>query len=232
MERDDARVHGEELFNARRAEFRRQRIDEGDVTRPARAAVDDVGAPAAALREHRGIILDVLRRRVVDLLERHPQLLVDPAPEVLQAGMREARLIVGRRDVAVLIRPLVHREDMDVATVDPQHVDRLRDRFVDGRTRIRQHHGQTLVEHVAALNPGDHVGNPHAARVGHDCDAEVRIGMAFEILAADLANAVEDFAVPVRDEIGYFECEHDSFSLMMDTTWLPASEANIEVPTS
>ena len=61
------------------------------------------------------------------VLQRHAEFGVDLIHEVFEHRMREARLIGLRRYVALIVRPLVHREEVNVFAVYLEVVDKLRE---------------------------------------------------------------------------------------------------------
>ena len=121
--------------------------------------------------------------------------------------MVEAGNIAFGCDVAILVRPFVHIECIDIAAVDPETVDDLRNGLIDGRTWIRHDHDQFPVLLVGFLHPQDHIRNPDRGHVRNNPDLEIGIGMFFHVFSFYIADMLQDFFVPERDPGSRFKTE-------------------------
>lgn len=136
IESNDTGIHVHEILNARSSELGSERIDECDMSGPAGTAVANISAAFAALGYHLGIVGDILGRGVMDVIERHAQILADRAVEILELRIGEAALIGGGGDISVVVRPLIHCEHINVAAADIVEVDDLGDGAVNNGARL------------------------------------------------------------------------------------------------
>lgn len=194
-----------EILNARSSELGSERIDECDMSGPAGTAVANISAAFAALGYHLGIVGDILGRGVMDVIERHAQILADRAVEILELRIGEAALIGGGGDISVVVRPLIHCEHINVAAADIVEVDDLGDGAVNNGARIREDHNALLIEHIGCLDACDHIADPDGSGIIDHMDLEIRIRMNGHLLACDIAAALENFLILVRNKVRRLE---------------------------
>ena len=129
------------------------------------------------------------------VFQRHAQPLVDLINEVFQHGMREARLIGFRGDVALVVGPFVHGEDVHLAAIHLEIVDQLRQRNIGFRLGIAQDQRDFPVVFRSFPDAREQGGDEHRVGIEHNLDVEIRVRVLFQILAADLAQALAHLAV-------------------------------------
>ena len=140
---------------------------------------------------------------------------IQPAVEVVLERAHEPLREGLRRDVAVLVRVLVHDEHVQVPAVDPHLVEQMGQldiavvRVGQDQEALPALFGRLVdaVEHVRDEEELDLV-------VRHHLDAEVGIGVFVDLLARDAAHPLQYLHVPERHPFGWavFELLHASSS--------------------
>ena len=128
---------------------------------------------------------------------------IDLLPKVLLEGVHEAKLPRFGRRPTVLVGVFVHVERPQVPAIDPELIDEVGDFRIGGPGIGRNDH-QLPALVGGRLDAMKHVGQPEElhVRVRHDLDAEIRIGMLREILAANLPHLANDIHIAKRNERG------------------------------
>ncbi len=115
----------------------------------------------------------------------------DPVIEVVQEAVAQARAIGQRRDIAVLVSPLVHGKSVEIAAVDIELVDHFRDCRIGCRPLVRADHGEGLILQIALYDAVEHILYHAECRVqdhAHGISVLVRV---FHVLASDIAHALQ-----------------------------------------
>ena len=146
----------------------------------ARHLVDDVGIR---------VVRPELVREGVPVVARRTQVFPDPVIEVVQEAVAKARAVSQRRDVAILIGPLIHGKGMEIAAVDIELVDHLRDCRIGRRPLVRADHGEGLILQIALYDAVEHILYHAERRIqdhAHGISVLVRV---FHVLASDIARS-------------------------------------------
>ena len=109
--------------------------------------------------------------------------------------MRETGLVGLGSDVALIVSPLVHGEDVNLGAVNLEVVDQLSQRDVGLGLGVAQDQSDLAASLRGFLDAGEQGGDQNRMGVHHNLDLEIRIGMLLQVLAADLAQALADFAI-------------------------------------
>ena len=160
---------------------------------PSRRRVDHVHAAARHFVDDVGICIvrPELVRKGVPVVARRTQVFPDPVIEVVQEAVAQARAIGQRRDVAILIGPLIHGKGMEIAAVDVELVDHFRDCRIGRRPLVRADHGEGLILQIALYDAVEHILYHAERRIqdhAHGISVLVRV---FHVLASDIAHALQ-----------------------------------------
>ena len=184
-------------FLQRPGKLGRIRLNEGDVPRPARAAIANVGS--THVREHLAVVVDVGVVRPDYLALGRAQVLVDGVEEVVVHRVDEPEPPSLGRDVAVLVGVFVHRKAVNIVTRHAELVDHVR-HFPIERHGVGQDQHDPLARLGGHLDAVEHVGDEREPDLlaRHHHDVEVRVRMLVDILALDRPAAGQRFLITKR----------------------------------
>ena len=89
--------------------------------------------------------------------------------------------------------------------IDIIEVDDLGNGAVNNGTRIGEDHNALLIEHIGCLDACDHIADPDGSGIIDHMDLEIRIRMNGHLLACDIAAALENFLILVRNKVRRLE---------------------------
>ena len=125
------------------------------------------------------------------MVARRTQVFPDPVIEVVQEAVAQARAIGQRRDIAVLVSPLVHGKSVEIAAVDIELVDHLRDCRIGRRPLVRADHGEGLILQITLYDAVEHILYHAERRIQDDAHGISVLVRVFHVLASDIAHALQ-----------------------------------------
>ena len=109
--------------------------------------------------------------------------------------MGKAGLIGFGGDIALVVGPFIHSEDMYLFAVHLEIVDKLCQGDVGFWLRVAQNQGDLSVVLRGLLNPRKQGCNQNRVGIHHHFDLKIRVGVLFQVLTADFAKPFADLSV-------------------------------------